>query len=366
MKKLIGSCVIAALSISACSLGVSTTETVQTSAPASTSTPAATSAPEKTTEPAVTLPDPREITGLSLVSSLEDPEPITSTEQQQLPATVTDYEGNAVTVTDTSRILALDLTGTIAETVIALGYGDNIVGRSISSTEDALADVPIVTQEGHSLNAEAILNLRPTVLFIDRSIGPIEVVQQIQSTGIPVVIMESNHTLDTVDEQIQSVGDALGIPETGKALAERTQEEITAAREQIAQWTPAEPLDVAFLYVRGTAGVFFILGGEQGATDLIEAVGANDVAGDAGITTTSPANAEALLSVNPEVIFTMSDGLESTEGMEGLLARPGVSTTIAGKKQRVVAIPDGLSLAFGPQTPKIMLAVAQALYGVDQ
>lgn len=362
MKKLIGSCLVATLSLSACALAVET----PASTPTTQSSVAETNNASESTQAAVTIPDPRDITGLSLVASLDDPEPIESNEKQRLPAVVTDYEGNTVEITDTSRILALDLTGTIAETVIALGYGDNIVGRSISSTEKALADVPVVTHEGHSLNAEAILNLRPTVLLIDRSIGPIEVVQQIEATGVPVVIMESNHSLDTVDEQIQSVGNALGIPETGKALAERTRMEIDAAREQIAEWTPEKPLDVAFLYVRGTAGVFFILGGEQGATDLIEAVGANDVAGDVGITTTSPANAEALLSVNPEVIFTMSDGLESTEGMEGLLARPGVSTTIAGKKERVVAIPDGLSLAFGPQTPKIMLAVARALYGVEQ
>ncbi|WP_353065709.1 ABC transporter substrate-binding protein [Arcanobacterium hippocoleae] len=117
--------------------------------------------------------------------------------------------------------------------------------------------------------------------------------------------------------------------------------------------------------MRGTAGVFFIFGGEEyGAIDLIEGVGGVDIAAKTGITGLTPANAESLLAMNPEVIFTMTGGLESTKGMEGLLARPGVSSTIAGKKQRVVAIPDGLSLAFGPQTGDVLLAVARALYGV--
>lgn len=311
------------------------------------------------------LSDPRELTGVSHVEDIGDPTPIEGEFVQSLPTDVVDHEGTPVTVTDTSRILALDLNGNISRTVIALGLGDSIVGRTVSSTEEQLADLPVVTQEGHSLNAEAIINLRPTVILADRSIGPPEAIQQIRSAGIPVVMLNPEHSIDTVDTEIQAVADALGLPEAGIALGERTVAEIDAAREQIAGWVPEDPIDAAFLYVRGTAGVFFILGGDQGATDLLEGVGANDIAADAGITTTTPANAEALLAVNPEVIFTMSDGLESTDGLSGLLARPGVADTIAGSRERIIVIPDGLSLSFGPQTADVLLAIAHALYGVE-
>lgn len=314
---------------------------------------------------AVNLPDPRSLEGLTQVPDLEDPTPIEGNFPQKLPVTLTDHEDNSVTVTDTSRILALDLPGAISRTLIGLGYGDKLVGRTISSTEKQLAHLPVVTENGHTLNTEAILSLQPTVIIADRSVGPPEALDQLRASGIPLVLVDPNHSIDKIDDLITTVAHAIGADEAGKALAERTQKSIDDALAQIKQWTPEKPLDTAFLYVRGTAGVFFILGKDEGAAALIEAVGARDVAGANGIHGVSPANAESLVTLNPEVIFVMTSGLESTEGMPGLLARPGVTETRAGQKQRVIAIPDGLSLSFGPQTGDTLLAIARALYGVD-
>ncbi|MDY6143075.1 MAG: ABC transporter substrate-binding protein [Arcanobacterium sp.] len=333
---------------------------------ASNSNSDAASAPNtQDTSGTASLPDPRSLTGLSEVPELGDPRVIEGNFTQTLPASVTDAENNSVTITDTSRILALDLAGNISRTVIALGYGDEIVGRTISSTETQLADLPVVTQDGHMLNAEAIINLRPTVVLADRSVGPPEAIDQVRNAGIPVVLLNPDHSIASVESDITAIADALGVPEAGVALAQRTHDEIAAAREEIATWAPQDPLSVAFLYVRGTAGIFFILGGGEGAADLIEGVGAQDAATTAGMTGTVPASAESLLAINPEVIFTMSSGLESTNGLDGLLARPGVAQTLAGSKQRVIAIPDGTSLSFGPQTGEILSSVARALYGVS-
>ncbi|MGC3005591.1 hemin receptor, partial [Streptomyces sp. G35A] len=73
--------------------------------------------------------------------------------------TVTDVEGNKVTIKSTSRILALDLYGTLSRTLIGLGLGDKIVGRTVSSTEKQLHDRPVVTENGHVLNVEAVAGL---------------------------------------------------------------------------------------------------------------------------------------------------------------------------------------------------------------
>ncbi|AHU88880.1 ABC transporter substrate-binding protein [Trueperella pyogenes] len=323
-------------------------------------------ATESTPTATVALPNPHELTGLSVVPDIADPEPLKEKFSQNLPATVTDFEGNNVTVTDTSRILAMDLEGTLSRTVIALGYGSNIVGRTVSSTEKQLADVPVVTQNGHSLNVEAILGLKPSVIIMDRSIGPVEAVDQLKAAGIPVVFVDPSRGIDKNTALITSVAQALGTAEAGQALAQRTERETQEVLEKIKTWIPKDPIEGAFLYVRGTGGVFFILGQKEGATALIRAVGAKDLATEKGINGVTPANAEALAKLNPEVIFTMSGGLESTEGLQGLLARPGVAQTRAGQKQRVIAIPDGLSLSFGPQTAQTLLAVARALYGVPE
>lgn len=78
---------------------------------------------------------------------------------------------------------------------------------------------------------------------------------------------------------------------------------------------PKDPIEGAFLYVRGT-GSFLHPRSKEGATALIRAVGAKDLATEKGINGVTPANAEALAKLNPEVIFTMSGGLESTEGLK--------------------------------------------------
>lgn len=311
------------------------------------------------------LPDAHALTGLSVVQPIGDPQPLANLPAQELPVTVTDVEGNTVTVTDTSRILALDLYGTLSRTLLALGLGESIVGRSVSSTEDALADLPVVTESGHSLNTEAVLALAPTLVLADRSIGPVEAIDQLRAAGIPVVLVDPTRSLEGTPELLREVAAAVGMPEAGEALVARTTSAIEEARSRIATWTPSQPLDAAFLYVRGTAGVFFVLGPDEGAGALIEAVGARDVAGEKGLKGVTPATAEALVALDPEVILVMEDGLASTDGIDGLLARPGVAQTRAGRNRRVVAIPDGMALSFGPQTAEVMLAVSRALHGIE-
>ena len=70
-------------------------------------------------------------------------------------------DGRDVTVTDVSRILPVNLYGSIAEIVFSLGLGGNVVGRDIATTFDAAKDLPLVTTAGIDLSAEAILELEP-------------------------------------------------------------------------------------------------------------------------------------------------------------------------------------------------------------
>ncbi|WP_213815941.1 hemin ABC transporter substrate-binding protein [Glaciihabitans sp. dw_435] len=327
-----------------------------TAAPASTSTPTTTGTP---------LPDPHSLTGASTAASISDVVPIATDVTSVLPVTVTDEEGTKVTITDTSRILALDLYGTLAETVVGLGLADKLVGRTVSNTMASMADLPLVTQDGHELNGEAILKLKPTVILTDKSIGPREVQDQLRDAGVAVVFFDGSRSLATVGEQILAVGHALGVDTAAQQLADRSEQEITDAKADIAAMAPSDPakkLRIAFLYVRGAGSIFFILGKGEGADDLIDSLGAIDVATEAGITGARPANSEALLAINPDLILTMTGGVESTGGLKGLLARPGVSDTTAGNNHRVVDMSDGQILSFGPTTGAVLRSLAQAIY----
>lgn len=287
-----------------------------------------------------------------------DPRPIAENPVPHLPVTVRSFDGVDVTVTDVSRIVTADRSGTLAQTVFSLGLGDNLVGRSTASFP-ASEQLPNVTPGGHGLNAEAILALNPTVVLTDTSIGPLAVQEQLRATGIPVVFVDPTRTLDTVASGIEAVAAALGVPEQGAALVQRTDEEIAAAAAIPADRpTPT----VAFLYLRGSA--IKMLGGPgSGADALIGALGGRDAGTVAGLTAQfTPITSEAMIASAPDVILIMTHSLDSVGGPDGLAALPGVEQTPAGKNRSIVDMDDSVLLSFGPDTGKVLAALSDALY----
>lgn len=293
-------------------------------------------------------------------------EPVDSTATPVLPVTVVDAEDREVEISDTSRILPLDISGTIAATVFALGLGESVVGRDASTDFAGTEDLPVVTKSGHTLNAEAILELAPTVVLTDTTIGPKEVRQQLRDAGIPVVVISSDRRLDTTDDLVHEVAAALGVPARADVLVNRLDAAVAAAVAEIAEVTPAraeERARLLFLYVRGSANVYYIFGADSGADSLIDAVGGVDVAAEIGWEGMKPMTAEALVAAQPDVLVMMTDGLASVGGIDGLIERvPAVAQTPAGEHRRVVDMADTAILSFGPRSADIIRALAGALY----
>lgn len=314
--------------------------------------------------------DPRAYDGpTSAVVADPAVEPVADDPAPQLPVTVTDAQGTEVTVTDTSRILALDVYGTLARTVFELGLGDSVVGRDVSTQFDEAADLPLVTRGGHDLSAEAILDLDPTVLVTDTTLGPWDVVLQVREAGVPVVVLDSTRSLDNVAALTTSVAQALGVPEQGAALAARTTGEVDRVRAEIAAVAPAEEsrrLRTVFLYVRGQSGVYYMFGEGSGADGLIEAVGGYDVAEEMGWDGMKPVTDEGIVAAQPDVVIAMTKGLESAGGVDGLLERlPALATTPAGQHRRFVDMDDSQVLGFGPLTAQVLEALAVAIYAPE-
>jgi len=316
------------------------------------------------------LDDPRAWTGETTARTPETPvDPVADDPQPALPVTVTDAQGTEVTVADTSRILALDLYGSLSRTVFELGLGDRVVGRDTSSTFPEIADLPLVTANGHELTGESILELAPTVILTDTTLGPWDVVLQMRDAGIPVVVLDPHRSVETSGDLTRAVAEALGVPDAGEALAERTQAAVDDVVAQVATMAPAEKGDrlrVAFLYVRGQAGVYYLFGDGSGADSLVESLGAVDVATEIGWEGMRPVNDEGIVAAQPDVLLMMTKGLESVGGVDGLLEQlPALAQTPAGEQRRVVAMDDSQILAFGPDTAAVLDALARALYAPE-
>ena len=146
-------------------------------------------------------PDQKALRGPNSAADTPEIQPMVDTPTPAFPVTFKDFNGTEVTVKSADRVLALDLYGTLAQQMIALGLGGRLVGRVTSSTEQSLAHLPLVTQNGHDLNAEAILATSPDLVLWDKSNGPIEIVDQLRAAGVTVVVFDHERRMDKIIPQ---------------------------------------------------------------------------------------------------------------------------------------------------------------------
>ncbi|MGW1143567.1 heme/hemin ABC transporter substrate-binding protein [Streptomyces sp. NPDC002454] len=288
-------------------------------------------------------------------------EPLATTPQPRLPATVDSADGRRVEVTDISRIVPLS--GSLNEIVFTLGLGDRVVAKDITATFEQAAELPVVTR-AHDVSAESVLSLRPTVVLADTTTGPVEAIDQIRDAGVPLVVYETAAGLDDVSTRIEAVAKTLGVPAAGEELTDRTRERIAKVQADIPE--PAAEADrprVAFLYVRGSASVYLLGGRDSGASSLLEAAGAVDAGKESGLDKDfTPITSEALAKAAPDAVLVMAKGLKSVGGVDGLVKIPGVAETPAGMDRRIVSIDDGVMLNYGPRTDQVLQSLVDQLY----
>ena len=253
-----------------------------------------------------------------------------------------------------SRVVVL--ANGVAEIIQSLNAQAIIVGRDISSTEDSLADIPIVTS-GHQVLPEKVIALKPDLVLIDASTGPKAAIDTIKAAGISVVETPESWSLKDLPIKVRAVGQAIGAQDQAEELVKQLNQSLKIAAVKNSP-------RVAFLYLRGTSSVYLIGGAGSGADSLLTAIGAIDVGAQTLDRPFNTLTAESLAALNPDVILVMSKGLESVGGIEGLLKLPGVAQTAAGKNSAVIDVDDSLLLSFGPRTPSLVDALAKALIKV--
>ena len=250
-----------------------------------------------------------------------------------------------------SRVVVL--ANGVAEIIQSLNAQSVIVGRDISSTEDSLSDIPIVTS-GHQVLPEKVIALKPDLVLIDASTGPKSAIEAIRSAGIKVIQTPESWSLADLPIKVRAVGDAIGAQDQAEDLVQQLNQSLRVS-------TVKNSPRVAFLYLRGTSSVYLIGGAGSGADSMLDAIGAIDIGAQSLDRPFNALTAESLAELNPDVILVMSKGLESVGGVQGLLKLPGVGQTKAGKNSAVIDVDDSLLLSFGPRTPSLVEALAKAL-----
>lgn len=254
-----------------------------------------------------------------------------------------------------SRVVVL--ANGVAEVMQSLNATSIIVGRDISSDEESLSEIPLVTS-GHQVLPEKVIALKPDLVIIDASTGPKSAIDQIRASGISVLQTPESWSLEDITTKIRAVGLAIGAVAQAESLVSQMNQSISVSK------LTSMPR-VAFLYLRGTSSIFLIGGAGSGADSLLTAVGAIDVGAQSLTRPFNTLTAESLAALDPDIIITMSKGLESVGGVSGLLKLPGVAQTTAGKRSAIIDVDDSLLLSFGPRTPSLVAALAEALKKVS-
>jgi iron complex transport system substrate-binding protein len=273
--------------------------------------------------------------------------------------TISQEDVRSISLTSTppltvSRVVVL--ANGVAEIIQSLNAQAIMVGRDISSTEDSLSDIPIVTS-GHQVLPEKVIALKPDLVLIDASTGPKAAIDTIKAAGISVVETPESWSLEDLPIKVRAVGQAIGAQEQAEELVKQLNQSLNASAVKNSP-------RVAFLYLRGTSSVYLIGGAGSGADSLLTAIGAIDVGAQTLDRPFYTLTAESLAALNPDVILVMSKGLESVGGIDGLLKLPGVAQTAAGKNSAIIDVDDSLLLSFGPRTPSLVDALAKALIKV--
>jgi iron complex transport system substrate-binding protein len=263
------------------------------------------------------------------------------------PAAAQDADAQAA-----ARVVALG--GAVTEIVYALGQGDRVVARDTTSTFPA--DVLELPDVGYvrALSPEGVLSVAPDLILAIDGSGPVEAVEVLEAAGVPLVSVPEGYDAAAIRARIETVADALGVPEAGRALAHEVAADLEAAVAAARRETPPRVLFV--LSMQG--GRIMAAGADTGAQGIIElAGGVNAMTGFDGYRQVSD---EAVLMAAPDVILMMDRTGDHAADDAQVRAHPALGVTPAAERGAILRMPGLLMLGFGPRTPEAVRTLSSA------
>ena len=258
--------------------------------------------------------------------------------------------GHSAPASTPTRIVTLG--GSITEAVFALGAGDQVVARDTSSVfpppVHALPDVGYF----RTIGAEGVLAQNPTLILAAQGTGPAPQVELLKNSGVPFVHLDARHSAETVLANLTRLGEVLHRQTEAAALTGKLRAQLDAVRARTAS---AEAPSVIFLMSMSETATQAAYDGTAATALITLAGGTNPLTGLAGY---KPLNAEALLTLDPDVILYGVSPL-APHGEPPAWIKTG---TRAGRAGRLHALDLGYHLSFGPRLGDAVTEVAALLH----
>jgi len=258
---------------------------------------------------------------------------------------------NLLYANPSSRIISLN--GSITEILFSLGLGENIVGCDTTSIYPELTTkIPKVGYQ-RNLSAEGILSLNPNLVLATTDAGPKNVIQQLQSTKLKLLVFEDKPELEYVWKKIIFTGKATEKIKEAQNLVKKLQEDYKNINSKINfQIKPK----VLFIYSRGQGNIF-VSGKDTSASKMIElAGGVNAVQSFSGY---KPLTPESLAGLEIDFVLVPTKALEVLGGKSALNKISGLELTKVLQKDKIVVMDDLLLLGFSTRIVKAIEELAK-------
>lgn len=231
----------------------------------------------------------------------------------------------------------------ITETVCALGDCDKIIASDRTSLFPAhIQQLPSIGYRS-AIKAEGIISLKPTLIIAEKDYVNDAVLQQLDQSGIKLVIVNRKLNFEDTKKFIAQIGAALGREQEARKLIAKNEAELAEANGWLKRATTTPR--VLGIYNHGTATIS--AAGKDSFAEILNYVGAANAVQN--IDRYKPLNAESVIAANPEYLLMLSTGVEGIGGIEGVLKIPGVLQTVAGAKKQILAIESMKLTNFGPR-----------------
>ncbi|MGS2723940.1 heme/hemin ABC transporter substrate-binding protein [Porticoccus sp. GXU_MW_L64] len=241
--------------------------------------------------------------------------------------------------------------GDVTEIIYALGRQHCLVATDTTSVYPAEADKLPKVGYLRALSAEGIASLKPDLLIASDSAGPATLWPQLQAAGIEVTRVTAETSLSAVEQKIQQVAAAFGIPRRGEQLARSFRKGLQESG--VMEAVSAVPDAPQVLFILGHGGGTPMVAGEgTSAATIIELAGGRNLFSD--FSGYKAMTAEAVVQANPDIIVVTTQGRKQLGGTQGVLKLPGIQLTAAGKSRRVLDYDALLLLGFGLRTADVL------------
>lgn len=244
---------------------------------------------------------------------------------------------------ETTPLRLASFHGTATEVLFAMGMGEYIVVRDVTSAYPEAATVIPSVGHPNQITAEPVLAYAPDVIICTELLKP-EVRQAFEAAGVEVILLPNPDT-----------------PENGKAcvniLSKRFGANTADITTQFACFDQrSEPRENApsalFIYGHPGNSGWMVAGSETAVSQVLSLGGFRNPAAE--LTGFNPLTPEALVAYNPDYIVLFDHTFESVGGVDGLLVVPGIAKTTAGARQHILHFPGQAMNGFGLQTCEII------------